>query len=58
MLEIYGWSETLRQQFQSFAAEGLKPGRVIVHQRGPYRIVTDEGHRLSHEIEALRRPAN
>ncbi len=22
------------------------------------RIVTDEGHRLSHEIEALRRPAN
>ena len=43
MLEIYGWSETLRQQFQSFAAEGLKPGRVIVHQRGPYRIVTDEG---------------
>ena len=22
------------------------------------RIVTDEGHRLSHEIEALRRPSN
>ena len=22
------------------------------------RIVTDEGHQLSHEIEALRRPAN
>lgn len=43
MLEIYGWSETLRQQFEPYAAEGLKPGRVIIHQRGPYRIVTDEG---------------
>lgn len=43
MLEIYGWSEELRQQFEPYAAEGLKPGRVIVHQRGPYRIVTDAG---------------
>lgn len=43
MLENYGWSDALRQQFQSFAAEGLVPGRVIVHQRGPYRIVTDDG---------------
>lgn len=43
MLDQYGWSDTLRQQFQSFAAEGLTPGRVIVHQRGPYRIITDDG---------------
>ncbi len=43
MLETYGWSETLRRQFQSFAAEGLTPGRVIIHQRGPYRIVTEAG---------------
>ena len=43
MLEIYGWSDALQQHFQSFAAEGLVPGRVIVHQRGPYRIVTEQG---------------
>jgi ribosome biogenesis GTPase len=43
LLDQFGWSDTLRQQFQSFAAEGLTPGRVIVHQRGPYRIVTDDG---------------
>jgi len=43
LLDQYGWSDTLRQQFQSFAAEGLTPGRVIVHQRGPYRIITDDG---------------
>ncbi|MFT3809844.1 MAG: ribosome small subunit-dependent GTPase A [Micropepsaceae bacterium] len=49
MLEHYGWSETLRQQFEPYAAEGLKPGRVIIHQRGPYRIVTDEGE-LSAEM--------
>ncbi len=43
MLDQYGWSDALRQQFQPYAAEGLTPGRVIVHQRGPYRIVTPEG---------------
>lgn len=43
MLETYGWSDALRQQFEPYAAEGLTPGRVIIHQRGPYRIVTDEG---------------
>ncbi len=43
MLETYGWSETLRQSFEPFAAEGLSPGRVIIHQRGPYRIVTEDG---------------
>ena len=43
MLETYGWSETLRQSFEPYAAEGLKPGRVIIHQRGPYRIVTEDG---------------
>lgn len=43
MLETYGWSGALRQQFQPYAAEGLTPGRVIIHQRGPYRIVTEAG---------------
>ncbi len=43
MLDIYGWSDALRHQFEPYAAEGLKPGRVIIHQRGPYRIVTEDG---------------
>jgi len=43
LLETYGWSETLRQQFEPYATEGLKPGRIIIHQRGPYRIVTEDG---------------
>ena len=32
MLETYGWSETLRQQFEPYATEGLKPGRIIIQR--------------------------
>lgn len=43
MIEAYGWSDALRRQFESCAAHGLVPGRVIVQQRGLYRIVTHDG---------------
>jgi ribosome biogenesis GTPase len=43
LLENYGWSETLQQQFASHAAEGLVPARVLVQQRGHYEIVSDAG---------------
>ncbi len=43
MLENYGWSETLQQQFASHAAEGLAPARVLVQQRGHYEIVAQSG---------------
>lgn len=43
MLDVYGWSETLQRQFAFHAAEGLTPGRVIVQQRGLYRLVTPQG---------------
>ena len=38
MLERYGWSDALRQQFQPHADEGLEPARVIVQQRGLYEV--------------------
>ena len=41
MLERYGWSDALRQQFESHAAEGLAPARVLVQQRGHYEIVAE-----------------
>lgn len=47
MLTSYGWSDELRQAFAPYAAQGLAPGRIVVQQRGGYRIVTEEG-----EIEA------
>ena len=43
MLDRYGWSETLRQQFEPHAALGLVPARVLVQQRGRYEIVTAGG---------------
>ena len=42
-LAPYGWSHTLQQSFQAFADSGLSPARVIVQQRGHYRIVTANG---------------
>ncbi len=41
MLERYGWSDRLRQQFEIHAAQGLEPARVIVQQRGLYEVVTE-----------------
>lgn len=43
MLDTYGWSETLQRQFAPYADQGLIPGRVIIQQRGLYRLVTDQG---------------
>jgi ribosome biogenesis GTPase len=59
VLNSYGWSETLQQQFQIHAAHGLAPGRVIVQQRGLYVLATGMGEvtaqlsgRFAHEAEA------
>ncbi|WP_448954325.1 ribosome small subunit-dependent GTPase A [Labrys neptuniae] len=43
MLETYGWSGTLQSAFLPHAASGLVPGRVIVQQRGLYRLITPFG---------------
>lgn len=49
MIDSYGWSERLQQQFHPHAAQGLVPGRVIVQQRGLYRLATPHGE-LSAEL--------
>jgi ribosome biogenesis GTPase len=49
LIDDYGWSERLRQEFAPYAARGLVPGRVVVQQRGLYELVTDDGE-LSAEI--------
>jgi ribosome biogenesis GTPase len=43
VLNSYGWSEALQQQFQTHAALGLTPGRVMVQQRGLYALATPMG---------------
>jgi ribosome biogenesis GTPase len=47
LLITYGWSRGLQRDFEPFAAKGLVPGRVIVQQRGLYRLATEAG-----EVEA------
>lgn len=56
----YGWSETLQQQFQTHAACGFVPRRVIVQQRGLYVLATSASEvaaRLSGRFAYGRRPA-
>jgi ribosome biogenesis GTPase len=43
VLTSYGWSPELQDHFAPFAAQGLVPGRIVVQQRGGYRLVTDAG---------------
>ena len=43
MIQSYGWRDALQRQFEPHAARGLIPGRVIVQQRGLYRLATEAG---------------
>ena len=43
MLITYGWSRGLQRDFEPFAARGLEPARVIVQQRGLYRLIAEAG---------------
>ncbi|MCC6921379.1 MAG: ribosome small subunit-dependent GTPase A [Alphaproteobacteria bacterium] len=43
MIELYGWSDALQHDFHVYAARGLEPARVVIQQRGLYRLVTESG---------------
>ena len=43
MILSYGWSPALQRDFEPYAAQGLVPARVIVQQRGLYRLAADVG---------------
>jgi ribosome biogenesis GTPase len=58
LLTSYGWTERRQHDFQTHAAIGLVPGRVIVQQRERYRLATEAGEidavaggKLRHEAE-------
>jgi ribosome biogenesis GTPase / thiamine phosphate phosphatase len=64
LIQSYGWSEALQQDFASHAARGLIPGRIVVQQRGLYDVVCDLGElaaqisgKLAHEAGAGGYPA-
>jgi ribosome biogenesis GTPase / thiamine phosphate phosphatase len=63
VLDRYGWSDALQQQFHIHAASGLMPGRVVVQQRGLYVLATPLGEataqlsgRFAHEAETGGHP--
>jgi ribosome biogenesis GTPase len=43
LITDYGWNEALQQAFAPLAAQGLQPARVLVQQRGLYRVATEAG---------------
>ena len=56
MIQSFGWSDSLQQDFAGLAGPGQIPGRVTVQQRGHYVLATDMGEitaqisgRLAHE---------
>ena len=64
MIEHYGWSDSLRRDFEPHAQAGLIPGRVVVQHRDSYEVVTGEGElrakvsgRLLHEAREAGHPA-
>ena len=42
-LTTLGWDETLAEQFEPYAGDGLIPGRVAVQHRGAYDVLTELG---------------
>jgi ribosome biogenesis GTPase len=59
LITVYGWSDALQQQFQTYAARGLVPARVIVQQRGLYVLAAPTSEvnallsgRFAHAAEA------
>ena len=43
MLKSFGWSDALQREFDSLGTSELIPARVVVHQRGLYRLASDTG---------------
>jgi ribosome biogenesis GTPase len=43
LIEHFGWSDALGQDFAPHAAQGHAPGRVTVQHRGLYTVATDLG---------------
>jgi len=58
VLERYGWSDALRQQFQPHADEGLEPARVIVQRRGLYEVAAACGELAATLAGKLAREAD
>lgn len=57
MLTDYGWSPALQEQFAALGAQGLVPGRIVVQQRGGYRVVTGDGEVDARATGALLKAA-
>ncbi len=53
MLTSYGWSDRLQDDFAPFAAQGFTAGRIIVQQRGGYRVITETGEMEARASGAL-----
>lgn len=64
LIDQYGWSEQLRQDFAPHLARGHAPGRILVQQRGLYVVASDYGElqaqlsgRFAHEAPEGGYPA-
>jgi ribosome biogenesis GTPase len=64
VINDYGWSDRLRQDFAPFEERGFIPARVLVQQRGRFTLATEAGEivaelagRFAHEAGVGQYPA-
>ena len=57
MIQSYGWSDALQQDFAAHAERGLTPGRVIVQHRSHYDVAADQGELTAQISGRLARDA-
>jgi ribosome biogenesis GTPase len=60
----YGWSDARQSDFTPYAQRGLIPGRIVIQQRGGYRVITEAGEidarasgGLMHTAQESERPS-
>lgn len=58
LLRSYGWSDALQIAFAPFAAQGFVPGRIVVQQRGGYRLITEAGELAARSTGPLMKAAS
>jgi ribosome biogenesis GTPase len=57
VINDYGWSDRLQNEFAPFAERGFTPARVIMQQRGGYGLVSEDGELLAELSGRFKREA-
>ncbi|GMQ57640.1 ribosome small subunit-dependent GTPase A [Vallitalea sediminicola] len=43
IINMYGWNQDLEERFETYYNKGLIPARILVENRGMYKVITEHG---------------